>query len=135
MSARPAQLSDLEQLLDLFRISEVSSIAQPPERAQRIWSEMLARQDVAVFVSDAGARIAFVDRPSVAYRTADEESWPKSTAFTAVPPEPEPPCVMLKVMVGATVAVTTTVSLATTGAATVWLSLWPSGTSRGQIHK
>ncbi|THD75546.1 MAG: GNAT family N-acetyltransferase [Bradyrhizobium sp.] len=58
MSARPAQISDLERLLDLFRVSEVSSIAQPPERAQRIWAEMLARQDVAVFVSDAGAGIA-----------------------------------------------------------------------------
>ena len=56
--ARLAQASDLEQLLDLFRVSEVSSIAEPAGRAKRIWSETLTRKGVAVFVSDAGAQIA-----------------------------------------------------------------------------
>ena len=56
--ARLAQTSDLERLLDLFRVSEVSSTAQPPDRAEHIWSEILAREGVAVFVSDAGAKIA-----------------------------------------------------------------------------
>jgi len=56
--ARLAQAPDLEELLDLFRVSEVSSIAQPPDRAEHIWSETLTRKGVAVFVSDADARIA-----------------------------------------------------------------------------
>jgi GNAT superfamily N-acetyltransferase len=56
--ARLAQASDLKGLLDLFRVSEVSSIAQPPDRAEHIWLETLTRKGVAVFVSDAGARIA-----------------------------------------------------------------------------
>jgi GNAT superfamily N-acetyltransferase len=56
--ARLAQASDLERLLDLFRASEVSSTAQPPDRAEQIWSETLTRKGVAVFVSDAGSKIA-----------------------------------------------------------------------------
>jgi hypothetical protein len=55
--ARLAQASDLEQLLDLFRVSEVSSIAQPPDRARRIWSQILTCKGVAVFVSDVGGQI------------------------------------------------------------------------------
>jgi GNAT superfamily N-acetyltransferase len=57
-NARLAQASDLQRLLYLFRVSEVSSIAEPSDRAERIWSETLERKDVAVFVSDAGAKIA-----------------------------------------------------------------------------
>jgi GNAT superfamily N-acetyltransferase len=45
-------------LLGLYRVSEVSALAEPRERAERIWSEILARQGVSVFVSDAGAGIA-----------------------------------------------------------------------------
>jgi len=56
--ARLAQPSDLRPLLDLFRGSEVSPVAEPIAHAERIWTEMLARQGVAVFVSDAGARLA-----------------------------------------------------------------------------
>jgi len=56
--ARRAQTSDLERLLDLFRVSEVSLIAKPADRAEHIWSETLAREGVAVFVSDSGTRIA-----------------------------------------------------------------------------
>src|SRR5215471_1608340 len=57
-NARLAQASDLQRLLYLFRVSEVSSIAEPADRAERIWSETLERKDVAVFVSDVGAKIA-----------------------------------------------------------------------------
>ena len=57
-TARLAQRSDLGRLLDLFRDSEVSSIAEPPDRAERIWAKTLAHEGVAVFVSDASARIA-----------------------------------------------------------------------------
>jgi GNAT superfamily N-acetyltransferase len=56
--ARLAQASDLGRLLDLFRESEVSSIAEPSDRADRIWSEILVCKGIAVFVSDADARIA-----------------------------------------------------------------------------
>ncbi|HWZ67701.1 MAG TPA: GNAT family N-acetyltransferase, partial [Stellaceae bacterium] len=57
-TARLAQASDLESLLDLFRVSEVSSIADPTERIEHIWSETLTHQGLALFVSEAGARIA-----------------------------------------------------------------------------
>jgi len=57
-NARFAQTSDLERLLDLFQLSEVSSTAQPPDSAEHIWSETLTRKGVAVFVTDAGAKIA-----------------------------------------------------------------------------
>jgi hypothetical protein len=57
-TARIAQASDLDRLLDLFQASEVSAIAQPRGRAERIWAEILARDGVTVFVSDAGERLA-----------------------------------------------------------------------------
>ena len=57
-TARLAQASDLGRLLDLFRDPEVSSIAEPRDRAERIWDEILAREGVTVFVSDASVRIA-----------------------------------------------------------------------------
>jgi GNAT superfamily N-acetyltransferase len=57
-TARIAQAPDLGRLLDLFEASEVSSIAEPRDRAERIWSEILTRDGVSVFVSDAGGRIA-----------------------------------------------------------------------------
>jgi GNAT superfamily N-acetyltransferase len=57
-TARLAQASDLGRLLDLFRDPEVSSIAHPPDRAESIWAETLAREGVAVFVSDASGKIA-----------------------------------------------------------------------------
>ncbi|HEY4040932.1 MAG TPA: GNAT family N-acetyltransferase [Rhodopila sp.] len=58
LKARLAQAPDLNPLLDLFRESEVSSIAEPADRAERIWSEILMTKGVAVFVTDAGPRIA-----------------------------------------------------------------------------
>ncbi len=51
--ARPAQANDLDSLLALFRVVEVSAFAEPRERAERIWSEILSQDSVAVFVSDA----------------------------------------------------------------------------------
>jgi GNAT superfamily N-acetyltransferase len=57
-TARLAQAPDLARLLDLFRESEVSSIAEPPDRTERIWTEILAREGVVVFVSDSTVRIA-----------------------------------------------------------------------------
>jgi GNAT superfamily N-acetyltransferase len=56
--ARVASVSDLPSLLALFDVSEVSAVAQPRERAERIWDEMLAHSGVRVFVSDDGGRIA-----------------------------------------------------------------------------
>jgi len=55
--ARLAQAADLNSLLDLYRASEVSSPAEPIERAETIWLEMLSSSGVAVFVSTAGERI------------------------------------------------------------------------------
>ncbi|MDR3535559.1 MAG: GNAT family N-acetyltransferase [Acetobacteraceae bacterium] len=50
-------MSDLALLLALFRQSQVSAAAEPIERAERIWAETCACESVAVFVSDADARI------------------------------------------------------------------------------
>jgi GNAT superfamily N-acetyltransferase len=57
-TARIAQASDLGRLLALFEASEVSAIAQPRDRAERIWAEILARDGVTVFVSGVGDRLA-----------------------------------------------------------------------------
>jgi len=56
--ARLALLSDLDSLRALFAASEVSSTAEPLERAQRIWEETLAQPGVHVFVSDEQEKIA-----------------------------------------------------------------------------
>jgi len=55
-NARLAVAADLDALLALFAASDVSRSAEP-ERAERIWAEMLARKGLAVFVSDAESRI------------------------------------------------------------------------------
>jgi GNAT superfamily N-acetyltransferase len=55
--ARIARPSDLPSLLALFDSSEVSAVAQPRERAEAIWREILAQQGVSVFVSDERDRI------------------------------------------------------------------------------
>jgi GNAT superfamily N-acetyltransferase len=57
-AARVAQASDLDWLLSLFEASEVSSIAQPRDQAERIWAAILARDGVTVFVADTGSRLA-----------------------------------------------------------------------------
>jgi GNAT superfamily N-acetyltransferase len=57
-TARVAQATDLDRLLTLFEASEVSSVAQPRDRAERIWAEILVRDGVTVFVADAGPRLA-----------------------------------------------------------------------------
>jgi GNAT superfamily N-acetyltransferase len=55
--ARPARESDLGPLLVLFRVSEVSAAAEPMARAERIWAEMLARDGLTVFVSEADEKV------------------------------------------------------------------------------
>jgi len=54
--ARPARADDLAPLLALLRVSEVSAAA-PFERAERIWAEMLARDGLTIFVSEADEKI------------------------------------------------------------------------------
>jgi GNAT superfamily N-acetyltransferase len=56
--ARLARFSDLTLLLSLFEVSEVSAVAQPRQRAERIWQETLTRPGVRVFVSDERDRLA-----------------------------------------------------------------------------
>ena len=55
--ARTATGADLEALLDLFNASDVSSIVEPIEKAQRVWHEMLHHDGVTVFVSETEARV------------------------------------------------------------------------------
>ena len=55
--ARIADVADLTSLLSLFEASDVSRYAEPKERAEQIWAETLARDGLAVFVSDADARV------------------------------------------------------------------------------
>jgi GNAT superfamily N-acetyltransferase len=55
--ARPARAEDLASLLALFRVSEVSPAAEPMERVERIWSKMLSRDGLAVFVCEAELKI------------------------------------------------------------------------------
>ncbi len=55
--ARCAVKDDLYSLLALYRASEVSAAAEPMEKAERIWSAILSREGVAIFVSEAEARI------------------------------------------------------------------------------
>jgi GNAT superfamily N-acetyltransferase len=56
-SARLAHEDDLGALLALFAASDVSRSAEPAERAERIWAETLAREGLAVFVSEAESSI------------------------------------------------------------------------------
>jgi ribosomal protein S18 acetylase RimI-like enzyme len=56
-NVRPAIASDLAAVLELYRISEMSLSAQPKERAQEIWSEMLSDDGIAVFVSTEDSKI------------------------------------------------------------------------------
>jgi GNAT superfamily N-acetyltransferase len=56
--ARLAHASDLASLLALFAASEVSSTAEPADRAERIWQDTLAQRGVYVFVSDGRGCIA-----------------------------------------------------------------------------
>ena len=56
-AARLATTADLDSLLALFAVSEVSRAVEPRGRAEQIWQQTLARDGVAVFVSEADARI------------------------------------------------------------------------------
>ncbi|MDE2365189.1 MAG: GNAT family N-acetyltransferase [Hyphomicrobiales bacterium] len=56
---RIARQADLDALLKLFAASEVSRAAEPADRAAQIWSQILSRDGVSVFVADrAGELIA-----------------------------------------------------------------------------
>lgn len=55
--ARIATITDLEALLDLFRVSEVSSTVQPIELAQRVWRQMIDHDGVTVFVSETEGKL------------------------------------------------------------------------------
>jgi GNAT superfamily N-acetyltransferase len=55
--AKLAQAADFTALLDLYRVAEVSSSAEPIERAERIWLETLSHKGIAVFVSAVDAQI------------------------------------------------------------------------------
>lgn len=54
-AVRPARTSDLESILTLFATAEVSSAAEPFERAEEIWRQTINSENVAVFVADASA--------------------------------------------------------------------------------
>ena len=54
--ARAARRADLDSLLALFRVSEVSAHA-PHERAAQIWLDTLSDSNVAVIVSETDSRI------------------------------------------------------------------------------
>jgi GNAT superfamily N-acetyltransferase len=56
-NARLAVAADLDALLALFADSDVSRSAEPRARAEQIWAEMLAREGVFVFVSEADSSI------------------------------------------------------------------------------
>jgi GNAT superfamily N-acetyltransferase len=56
-NARLAQAADLASLLELYRVADVSSSAEPIERAERIWLETLSHDGVAFFVSDLNTQI------------------------------------------------------------------------------
>jgi GNAT superfamily N-acetyltransferase len=56
-NAKLAQAADLASLLELYRLAEVSSSAEPIERAEQIWLEMLSHNGVEVFVSTVEAQI------------------------------------------------------------------------------
>lgn len=55
--ARLAQAADLVSLLARYRVAEVSASAEPLARAERIWSEMLSNNGLAVFVSTVDTQI------------------------------------------------------------------------------
>jgi hypothetical protein len=50
-----AKDADLLPLLDLYRVAEVSLSAEPVDRVQQIWSEMLSNESISVFVSNVDA--------------------------------------------------------------------------------
>jgi len=56
-AARLADAADLDALLALFAVSDVSRAVAPRARPVQIWQETLARDGLAVFVSEADATI------------------------------------------------------------------------------
>jgi|SRR5581483_6057700 len=56
--ARRARADDLAGLLALFRVSEVSAAADPIERAESIWAQILSCGGLTVFVAESESKIA-----------------------------------------------------------------------------
>lgn len=56
--ARLAHASDLPRLLNLFRLSEVSSPADQGGHAEGVWAEIMERKGLSVFVSEAETCLA-----------------------------------------------------------------------------
>jgi len=54
---RLARVSDVEGMLAIFAASEVSSAAEPFERADEIWRETINSDAVAVFVAELAEKI------------------------------------------------------------------------------
>jgi GNAT superfamily N-acetyltransferase len=50
-------MSDLDSILTLFAASEVSSAAEPLERAEAIWRETINSDSVVVFVADLAENV------------------------------------------------------------------------------
>lgn len=50
-------MADLEPLLDLFRVSEVSSAVEPLKRAHEVWRETINHNGVTVFLSESEGKI------------------------------------------------------------------------------
>jgi N-acetylglutamate synthase-like GNAT family acetyltransferase len=56
-TARIAKTADLEPLLDLLRVSEVSSTVEPLEQAHEVWRRTVDHSGVTVFVSESEGKI------------------------------------------------------------------------------
>jgi GNAT superfamily N-acetyltransferase len=56
-AARTAKTADLEPLLDLLRVSEVSSTVEPLEQAHEVWRQTLDHNGVTIFVSESEGKI------------------------------------------------------------------------------
>lgn len=56
-TARLARENDLEALLKLFEVSEVSAFAEPRSTAENIWQVMIERTGVSVFISEAQEQV------------------------------------------------------------------------------
>ena len=55
---RLARQSDLPSLVKMFELSEVSAVAEPPDRAEEIWRQILAREGLFVFIAEVDGEVA-----------------------------------------------------------------------------
>lgn len=56
-TVRLARRSDLPSLVKMFEISEVSAVVKPPDRAEEIWQQMLAREGVFLFIVEVDGEV------------------------------------------------------------------------------